>query len=293
MYRGNFRGQTTAPTVRDSHGERNGYKAISSKPFPLEYDHRIFHEHGHMRFLISLSLLLICSPLTAAPAWQWLEYPSTGDKPNSKVWQSSSREWTPPGDLGWKKEDYTVLVMLAGRFQWSGGQDALLEHIGRISTLTSMKYWSVTEQSWTQLFVESYALQSADEPDQRANFSLQELKSGKPLFFYQRENRGISEGVYRMRVGSKPGRIVVTTENVKPLKAFLVSLIGAGEFQNSYILEQQSDTEWRYYSTLRAGRGAYSLIIGGHDSSFINRAAALFRHVSDKATDSEPPLAAK
>ena len=246
-----------------------------------------------MRFLISLSLLLFCSQLTAAPAWQWLEYPSTGDKPNSAVWQSTSREWTPPRELGWKKEEYTVLVMLAGTFQWSSGQDALLEHIGRISSLQAVKYWTVTEQHWTQLFVEAHALQSAYKSGKRGDFSLQEIKSGKPLLFYQRENRGISEGVYRMRVSSKPGRIVVTTENVNPLKTFLVSLIGAGEFQNSYILEQQSDTEWRYYSTLRAGRGAYSLIIGGHDSSFINRAAALFRHVSGKATDSEPPLASK
>jgi hypothetical protein len=246
-----------------------------------------------MRFLIPLSLFLICSPLAAAPAWQWLEYPSTDAKPNAAVWQSTSREWTPPLELGWKKEDYTVLVMLAGRFQWSGGQDALLENIGRVSALKSVKYWTVTEQRWTQLFVESHALQSADKPGKRKDFSLREVKSGKPLFFYQQENRGISEGVYRMRVSSKPGRIVVTTENVKPLKAFLVPLIGAGEFQNSYILEQQSATRWRYYSTLRAGRGAYSLIIGGHDSSFINRAAAMFRHVSGSATDSEPPLASK
>ena len=246
-----------------------------------------------MRFLIPLSLLLIYSPLTAAPAWQWLEYPSMGAKPNSAVWQSTSREWTPPLELEWKKEDYTVLVMLAGTFHWSGGQDALLEHIGRISTLQSVKYWTVTEQHWTQLFVETHALQSADKSGKRKDFSLREVKSGKPLLFYQRENRGISEGVYRMRVSSKPGRIVVTTENVNPLKAFLVSLIGAGEFQNSYILEQQSDSTWHYYSTLRAGRGAYSLVIGGHDSSFINRAAALFRHVSGIATDSEPPLAQK
>lgn len=246
-----------------------------------------------MRFLLPLSLLFICSQLHAAPAWQWLEYPSAGATPNAAVWQSTEREWTPPLMLDWKKDNYTVLVMLAGTFQWSGGQDALLERIGRISSLQAVKYWTVTEQRWRQLFVESYALQSANEPGRRANFSLEEIKSGKPLLFYQRENRGISEGVYRMRVSSEPGRIVVTTENVNPLKAFLVSLIGAGEFQNSYILERQSDSTWRYYSTLRAGRGAYSLIIGGHDSSFINRAAALFRHVSGTATESEPPLAPK
>jgi hypothetical protein len=246
-----------------------------------------------MRLLTLSSLLLLSLSLAAAPAWQWLEYASPGAKPNSAVWQSTSREWTPPLELGWKKEDYTVLVMLASSFQWSRGQDALLERIGRISALQKVKYWTVTEQRWTPLFVESYALQLADESAKRGDFSLQEIKLGKPLFFYQQENRGISKGVYRMRVSSKPGRIVVTTENVNPLKAFLVSLIGTGEFQNSYILEQQSDTEWRYYSTLRAGRGAYSLIIGGHDSSFINRAAALFRHVSGIATDSEPPLAPK
>ena len=246
-----------------------------------------------MRFLTLSFLLLLSLPLAANPAWQWLEYPSAGATPNAAVWQSTEREWTPPLMLDWNKENYTVLVMLAGTFHWSGGEDALLERIGRVSSLQAVKYWTVTEQRWAQLFVESHALQSADEPDRRANFSLEEVKSGKPLLFYQRENRGISEGVYRMRVSSKPGRIVVTTENVKPLKAFMVSLIGAGEFQNSYILEQQSETTWHYYSTLRAGRGAYSLIIGGHDSSFINRAAALFRHVSGIATDSEPPLAPK
>lgn len=244
-----------------------------------------------MRYLTLLYLFLLSLPLAAKPSWQWLEYPSTGAKPNAAVWQSTEKEWTPPLVLDWSKENYTVLVMLAGTFQLSGGQDVLLERIGRISSLQAVKYWTVTEQRWTQLFVESYALQSANEPGRRENFSLQEVKSGKPLFFYQRENRGISAGVYRMRVSSQPGRIVVTTENVNPLKAYLVSLIGAGEFQNSYILEQLSDTEWRYYSTLRAGRGAYSLIIGGHDSSFINRAAALFRHVSGTATDGEPPLA--
>lgn len=186
-----------------------------------------------------------------------------------------------------------MLVMLAGGFEWRGGQDALLEQIGSVSALQSINYWSVTEQRWLSLFDNAYALRTADKSARRADFSLQEASSGEPLLFYQQENRGITGGVYRMRISNKPGRIIVTTENVNPLKSFMVSLIGAGEFQNGYILEQQSDTRWRYYAILRAGRGGYSLLIGGHDSSFINRANAMFRHLSGKKSDSEPPLAPK
>ncbi|MEN8213045.1 MAG: DUF6675 family protein [Pseudomonadota bacterium] len=255
--------------------------------------HRSILVQYRMRFLILPTLLLLSSPLVAEPAWQWLEYPSAGAIPSAAVWQSTEREWTPPGELGWNSEEYTVLVMIAGSFECRGGQDALLERIGRISASNAIKYWSVTEQIWNTLFDEAYALESADESAMREDFTVAEVTSGKPLLFLQQENRGITGGVYRMRVNSKPGRIIVTTENVNPLKSFMISLIGAGEFQTGYILEQQSDTQWRYYSILRAGRGGYSLVIGGHDSSFINRANAMFRHLSGTATDSEPPLALK
>lgn len=244
--------------------------------------------------MLLLLLLLLSGPaFAAAPEWQWLEFPQPGDPPISAVWHSSEKPWTPPPELGWQPADYTVLVMLAGAFHWSDGQDALLEHIGRISALQSLKYWSVTDEQWNSLFDEAAALLSADESSVRADFTLQEMQSGEPLFFLQRENRGVTGGVYRMRVASQPGRIVVTTENVHPLKAFMVPLMGAGEFQNSYILEQQAEEQWRFYSTLRAGRGEFAMIIGGHDSSFINRAAALYRHVSGTPTDAEPPLAPK
>jgi hypothetical protein len=248
-----------------------------------------------LHLLRSLLLLLLfgAPAFAAAPAWQWLEFPGVDAPPNSAVWHSSEKPWTPTPELGWEPADYTVLVMLAGVFRWSDGQDALLERIGRISALQSVKYWSVTDEQWNSLFDEASALHTAEASSLRADFTLQELQSGEPLFFLQRENRGVTGGVYRMRVASEPGRIVVTTENVRPLKAFMVPLMGAGEFQNSYILEQQDDQHWRFYSMLRAGRGDFAMIIGGHDSSFINRAAALYRHVSGAPTDAEPPLAPK
>jgi hypothetical protein len=215
-----------------------------------------------------------------------------GTPPNVRAWSGpAAREWQPPACSGWTTTGFDVVVALAGSFRFDGEVEDLLGRIGAISALKGIRYWSTTEKAWHPLVTEAYALNGSDAEQKRPDFAGAQLAKGQKLFFAQADNRSSGKTVYRLRVvAAELGRLVVETENVTAVKMAFLTMFGAGDLQSLYFLERRAPGVWGYYSLARA-RSASSMLPSGSEASYINRAAAYYRHFAGIPTDLEPPAA--
>jgi hypothetical protein len=217
-------------------------------------------------------------------------YPDIGGAPAVKTWDRSAlgRDWTPPACTGWTEPGFSTLVVAAARFRYASGFEGLLRHIGAISELTGMRYWSTTRKRWQTLIIDAYALSAAAGGQRRKDFSLSEMAQGRSLHFEQADNVS-GRAVYQMRVlTASPDRVVIETENLSTMRYLLLPVFPPGEMQSIYFLEREPDDVWRYYSLTRTGRNA-SWLTTGHEASSINRAVAFYRYLAGIPTDQEPP----
>lgn len=220
------------------------------------------------------------------------DYPDLEHSPAFKVWDrsSSSREWMPPGCLGWSAPGFATLVTTIARFRYSGGVNELLGHAGAISQYTDIRYWSTTRQHWAPLIVSAMALAGPEGAHHRQDFSLLELAQGSTLYYQQSDNTS-GKATYQLRIVSvSADRLIFETENITAMRYLLVPIFPPHEFQAIYFLERESPEVWRYYSLGRTGKDANGLA-NGHDASTINRAMAFFRYLVGIPTDQEPPAA--
>ena len=82
-------------------------------------------------------------------------YPGLDNSPIVKFWSESEfgRDWRPPACTGWADAGFSTLITTVARFRYTSGADGLLRHIGAISELAGMRYWSTTHQQWQTLIV--------------------------------------------------------------------------------------------------------------------------------------------
>ena len=229
-----------------------------------------------------------CPGLVALPG-----FATPGPRPAIDTWfdDDIDPDWQPPACLGWQAQPMDVLIATAGRFEAAAGGEAITARMAAISDLTAMRYWSVTRQIWRPLVTEAFALAGPDKARRRPDFAPDELRAGATLYFWQDENTPAGGLVYRLQVREHTAdRIVLALENAAPVSFLLLPLFAAGEYQTVVFLEHESGTLWRYYSLQRA-RNNVSLSTRDHRASYVNRAAALFRHLAGFPTDLEPPLA--
>jgi hypothetical protein len=229
-------------------------------------------------------------PCGAAPS---PAYADLGSTPAVRVWTGDElgADWTPPPCTGWRPLPFRSLVAAAGRFRHQGGVEDLLARFGAVSTLTAIRYWSVSDKRWQTLITNASALEGPDAAKRRPDFSVAEMRGGIDLYFAEDDNRSTGDVVYRLRVReTAPDRLVVETENVSSVRYLLLPLAGPGDLQALYFLERRSANEWGYYSLARTGAGTSSLT-EGHEASYVNRAVALFRHLAGLPTDQGPPAA--
>jgi len=197
-------------------------------------------------------------------------------------------DWKPPACTGWAETGFTTLVTIAARFPHSSEAGSLLRHIAAISELAGMRYWSTTHKQWRTLIVDAYALTGAQSGQRREDFTSDEMKEGKVLYFEQIDNLS-GKTTYRMHVvEASASRLVFDIENVSTIRYFFVPVLHPGELQSMYFLDRESDNVWRYYSIVRTGKNANGLI-AGNESSSINRAVAFYRHLVGIPTTREPP----
>jgi hypothetical protein len=219
-------------------------------------------------------------------------YPGLDDSANVKSWSKSDfgRDWKAPASTGWAAVGFTALVSTVARFRHVSEADGLLRHIGAISELTGIRYWSATHRHWQTLIVDAYALNGVQALQRRADFTPDEMKGGKVLYFEQIDNLS-GKGIYQMHIAeASADRLVFDIENVSTMRYLLMPILRPGEMQAIYYLDRESANVWRYYSIMRTGKNA-NQVIGGNESSAINRATAFYRHFVGIPTDQEPPAA--
>jgi hypothetical protein len=219
-------------------------------------------------------------------------YPRLDEPAAVKAWSASEfgRDWNPPACTGWSAVGFTTLVATAARFRNTAGADGLLGQVGAISKLKGVRYWSTTHKRWQTLIEDAYALRDERSGERRGDFTPEQMKEGKELYFEQVDNL-TGKGVYRMKVAkASPDELIVNVENVSTMYYHRIPAVHPGEMQSVYFLERESDNVWRYYGMVRTGKSA-NRFIAGNESSAVNRAVAFYRHFVGIPTDQEPPAA--
>lgn len=219
-------------------------------------------------------------------------YPRPDDPPTVKLWSRAAlgANWKPPACTGWSAPGFTSLVTTAARFHHASGADDLLRHIGAISELAGMRYWSTTHQKWQVLIPDAYALTDPKAGKRRDAFAPGEMKEGKTLYFAQVDNL-TGKGIFQMHIAeASADRIVFSVENVSTMRYLFLTIFQPGEMQSIYFLDRESDDVWRYYSIMRTGLNASNLVTA-NGASAINRAVAFYRSLAGIPTDKEPPAA--
>jgi len=219
-------------------------------------------------------------------------HPALDSPPIVTFWSESDfgHDWRPPACTGWSEVGFSTLITTVARFRYTSGEDGLLRHIGAISELAGMRYWSTTHKQWLTLIVDAYASIGSRSPQRRDDFTPDEMQQGKVLYLEQVDNLS-GKAIYRMHIAeASADRLVFDVENVSLMRYFFVTLFHPGDVQSVYFLDRESGNTWRYYSIARTGRNA-SRLTTGHESSSINRAVAFYRSLVGIPTDQEPPAA--
>jgi hypothetical protein len=219
-------------------------------------------------------------------------YPGLDEPASVKAWSKveAGRDWKPPACTGWAGAGFTTLVTTVARFRHTPEAAELLRHIGAISQLTGMRYWSTTHKQWQTLIVDAHALTGPQASQRRGDFTPDEMGESKVLYFEQVDNlAGVA--VYRMHLAAASAdRIVFDVENVTTMRYFFVTIFHPGDIQSIYFLDRESENVWRYYGIVRTGMNANQLL-AGNESSAVNRAVAFYRHLVGIPTAQEPPAA--
>ena len=221
-----------------------------------------------------------------------LPYPGLDESAIVKSWSKSDfgLDWRPPACTGWAEVGFTTLVTTSARFRNASKSEGLLRHIGAISELAGMHYWSTSQKKWETLVVDAYALSDPQSGQRRGDFSPDEMKEGTILYYEQVDNRSGKE-VFRMHIAEvSSDRLVFDVENVSTIRYLFVPLFSPGEMQSIYFLDRESENIWRFYSLVRTGKNA-SRLVTGNESSAVNRAVAFYRYIVGIPTNQEPPAA--
>jgi Family of unknown function (DUF6675) len=217
-------------------------------------------------------------------------YPRVDAAPAVEVWSRNALgpDWDAPACVEWKTSSATMLVALAGRFRYRDGANAMLGRIGAISSLSSVRYWSVTDGRWERLFTRASALDDTDPRMVRTDFSPAELDAGHDFHFLAADNRSSEDMVWRLHVEESGSGVFVQTENVTPMRWLFIPIVPSGGLQTSYFLQPDSRGEWRLYSLTRVLYVSRFFAYFVPRESYVNRAVALYRHFAALRDRTDP-----
>lgn len=228
----------------------------------------------------------LCAGMTTA------DTPPPGAAPKITIWHAGDLEqWQPPSCTGWLQNSRSnLIVSLTGSFRFDGGMSALLARMGKISALPNVMYWSVTDKKWGPLAHDASALNGPDPKSRRRDFTATELVPGAYLYYWEDDIRS-GEIVYRIEVlESTPDRAVIASDNITPVRRFLITLFKPGALQSVFFIQRLQPGVFGVNILSRTGEGT-SALAGGHEQSYVNRANALYRQLAGIKTDQEPPAA--
>ncbi len=215
------------------------------------------------------------------------DYASPDAAPNVRFFKESPLPVLPvtPSCLGIDIQPFGTYVAVAGTFKTEARKIDLLRRFGAVSKTLQVTYWSVSEHRWRPLLKSAAATTEAGRP--REDFTGEELESGRELYVSQTDGRSSGATVFRMRLRENAARrFVIDFENVSPVRWWTLTLYRPGELHSVYVVVQRSPEVWGYYSLTTVG----SNWLEGHESSYINRVVALYRHYTESPADPlQPP----
>ena len=211
-----------------------------------------------------------------------------------QVWQEQElarAHWQPPVCSGWPVLSRSkVLVSLTAGLQSGGTMTSLIARLGAISALPGVQYWSTTDDKWGPIARAASALSGPDPSARRRDFSAAEFVTGAQLYYWEDDVRTGST-VYRLTVLERtPDRLVVSGENVTAIRRFYLPVFQPGALQTLLTIQTAGPGSFAVRILTRSGEGS-SIFAAGHEKSFVNRAAALYRYLAGIRTDQEPPAA--
>jgi len=224
---------------------------------------------------------------SAVPGYGALDGP-----PVAGAWSHADLQragWQPPPCLGWQG-DSRLVVALAARFRSPLSLDALAARLAAVSRHPSIRVWAVTRQEWRPLALDAWALDGPADKARRPDPPGDALVAGRD--FYYAENTDVGgRTIYRLHVVEHtPERIVLTTENVTPIRAAIMTLFEPGALQAATVLSHDGPDGWSLYEISRAGADSSSFV-AGYQSSYLNRLEAMRRYLAGLPTDRDPPIA--
>lgn len=212
----------------------------------------------------------------------------------TQVWQEQElarAHWQPPVCSGWPaSSESKVLVSLTAGLRSGGTMTSLIARLGATSALPGVLYWSTTDGKWGPIVRAASALSGPDPGARRRDFSASEFTTGAQLYYWEDDSRTGST-VYRLTVLERtPDRLVVSSENVTAIRRFYLTVFQPGALQTLFTIQAAGPGAFAVRILTRSGEGS-SMFAAGHDKSFVNRAAALYRYLAGIRTDQEPPAA--
>jgi hypothetical protein len=251
--------------------------------------------------LLLAALLLLMSGTAAAQTAPTCEHVpaltdgALGAPPAVKIWHprdATPAPWDPRTCVDAAPAGAPRLaVALSGGFAFDGTLDALLARIGAVSTWPSLRYWSVTSRRWRPLVRDAFALSGAEVSRRRPDFTAAELRREEGVYYAQQENGSSTALVYRLRVWQRgPTEAVIEMANVSPIHYGVLTLFDPGALQLVVSIREVRRGAWDLHILTRVDQGASRFALG-YESSYVNRAATLYRLIAGIPSDREPPLA--
>lgn len=219
----------------------------------------------------------VYAPLDAPPVVQTTRIPADGR--------------LPAGASCFEKTDSAATwITVASYVRTANSLNGFIERLGSISTLSTVQYWSTTEQKWRPMVTSASAISSVNSRLPRADYSLAELTRGADLYYSVTDSRSGRPVAYRLRVlEDQPTELLAETANVDAVRQWGITVYATDGLHTLYFMKKQSAGVWAFYSITRVLPNTF--LAAGHDKSFINRAIALYRHIVGLPTDAEPPAA--
>lgn len=218
----------------------------------------------------------------------WPSFPGPEQPPAVQTWLAGT---APPGSgpdcsgLGMSQPE--LLVRLTGSSHRHSDLTDELRRFGAVSRLEGLAYWSFTDRQQQVLIAQAHAVSDAAAGQARAEFSLDELRSGKPLYFVHDDNRTHKLVTYSMRLQhSAADSFTLHFENTGEVSMMGLTLLAPQELQWLVSVQRLGAGLWGYRSLLglrrlRMGRA------GQHRLSNLSRALAMFDLWAGRQTDAE------
>jgi len=220
-------------------------------------------------------------------------YAAVGAPASVRTWTAATLPdpWVPPDCLRWKTRGFATIVAIAGRIGGITEPGQILQRLVSTAGLRAVLYWSFSRKTWRTLFAAVDTLAGPDKNLKRGNLALDEIRTGRDYFMWQKENSIASGMVLRSRFEHlSSGRIVFEQVNLTVSSILMLKVLAPGEYETAYFLDHEASDVWRYYSLTRFGAAERPLSEAAL-ASVINRSVAIYRYLAGIPTDREPPAA--